>query len=207
VLLACCSAARACSSCAFSAAARVSSAVIRGEFGDGGVFLGAYFVQVSDEFGDPQSQVLLLLRPDRFRGGVPLIGQGGGLGPAEHQEERSMARWLSERRREAADGSLHPACRDGLAPVPGWAGNPRAAADEARWHERLAQLADFRAEGNDWPRHHDYASEREHTLGVWIHTQRYKHRRDELATEKVKLLDQAVPGWQTGRTRGRPSRQ
>jgi hypothetical protein len=84
-----------------------------------------------------------------------------------------MARWLSERRREAADGSLHPAYRDGLAPVPGWAGNPRAAADEARWHERLAQLADFRAEGNDWPRHHHYASEREHTLGVRIHTQRY----------------------------------
>jgi hypothetical protein len=125
---------------------------------------------------------------------------------SEHQEERSMARWLSERRREAADGSLHPAYRDGLAPVPGWAGNPRAAADEARWHDRLAQLADFRAEGNDWPRHHDYASEREHTLGVWIHTQRYKHRRGELDAARIKLLDQAVPGWQTGRTRGRPSR-
>jgi hypothetical protein len=37
---------------------------------------------------------------------------------SEHQEERSMARWLSERRREAADGALHPAYRDGLAPVP-----------------------------------------------------------------------------------------
>jgi hypothetical protein len=126
---------------------------------------------------------------------------------SEDQEERSMARWLSERRREAADGSLHPAYRDGLTPVPGWAGNPRAAADEARWHERLDQLADFRAEGNDLPRHHDYASEREHTLGVWIHTQRYKHRRGELATKKVTLLDQAVPGWQTGRTRGRPPRR
>jgi hypothetical protein len=123
---------------------------------------------------------------------------------SEHQEERSMARWLSERRREAADDSLHPACRDGLAPVPGWAVNPRAAADEARWHARLAQLADFRAEGNDWPRHHDYASEREHTLGVWIHTQRYKHRRGDLDPARTKLLDQAFPGWQTGRTRGRP---
>jgi hypothetical protein len=126
---------------------------------------------------------------------------------SEHQEERSMARWLSERRREAAAGSLHPAYRDGLAPAPGWAGNPRAAADEARWHDRLAQLANFRAEGNDWPRHHDYASEREHTLGVWIHTQRYKHRRGELDPARIKLLDQAVPGWQTGRTRGRPPRR
>jgi hypothetical protein len=54
------------------------------------------------------------------------------------------------------------------------------------------------------PRHHHYASEREHTLGVWIHTQRYKHRRGDLGPAKIKLLDQAVPGRQTGRTRGRP---
>jgi hypothetical protein len=33
---------------------------------------------------------------------------------SEHQEERSMARWLSERRREAADGTLSPAYRDGV---------------------------------------------------------------------------------------------
>ncbi len=122
---------------------------------------------------------------------------------SEDKGERSMARWLSDRRREAADGTFHPAYRDGLAQVPGWDENPRAAADEARWHDRLAQLADFRAEGNDWPRHHHYASEREHTLGVWIHTQRQKHRNGDLDGEKIRLLDNAIPGWQTGRTRGR----
>jgi len=36
-----------------------------------------------------------------------------------------MARWLSERRREAADGTLSPAYRDGLTRVPEWAGNPK----------------------------------------------------------------------------------
>ncbi|MDI3243020.1 helicase associated domain-containing protein [Arthrobacter sp. AL08] len=122
------------------------------------------------------------------------------------KNEQSMARWLSERRREAADGTLDPAYRDGLARVPRWEGNPRAAADEARWHDRLAQLVDFRAEDNDWPRHHDYVSEREHTLGVWIHTQRFKHRRGDLDPEKAALLEAAVPGWQTGRTRGRRPR-
>ena len=126
---------------------------------------------------------------------------------SEQKTERSMARWLSDRRREAAEGALHPAYRDGLARVPDWAGNHRAATDEARWHDRLAQLADFRAEGHDWPRHRRYESEREHTLGVWIHTQRYKHRRGELGPAKVKLLNDAVPGWQTGRTRGRPARR
>lgn len=126
---------------------------------------------------------------------------------SEHKGERSMARWLSDRRREAVEGTLHPAYRDGLARIPGWAENPRAAADDARWHDRLAQLADFRAEGNDWPRHRNYASELEHTLGVWVHAQRQKRRLGEIDTAKVKVLDEAVPGWRTGRTRGRPVRR
>jgi hypothetical protein len=124
-------------------------------------------------------------------------------GRSRERGERSMARWLSGRRREAATGILDPAYNDGLARVPGWSEKHRAVADEARWHHRLAQLADFRKEGNDWPRHHDYDSEHEHTLGVWIHTQRYKRRRGELDRAKIKLLNAAVPGWQTGRTRGR----
>ncbi|MCB5275498.1 hypothetical protein BJG92_03049 [Arthrobacter sp. SO5] len=139
---------------------------------------------------------------------IAWIAVGGGF-PRERsgdKNERSMARWLSERRREAAHGTLDPAYRAGLARVPGWEENPRAVADEVRWHDRLAELVDFRAGGNDWPRHHDYASEQEHTLGVWIHTQRYKHRRGDLDPEKAALLDAAAPGWQVGRTRGRRPR-
>jgi hypothetical protein len=126
---------------------------------------------------------------------------------SEDKGERSMARWFSDRRREAAQGTLHPTYIEGLARVPGWDWNPRTAAEEARWHAQLAQLADFREEGNDWPRHKKCDSEREHTLGVWAHAQRQKHRRGELEAEKVKLLDAAVPGWQVGRTRGRPPRR
>lgn len=118
-----------------------------------------------------------------------------------------MARWFSDRRREATQGTLNPAYIEGLDRVPGWEGSPRAAADDARWHDRLAQLADFRAAGNDWPRHRNYDSDREHTLGVWIHAQRQKHRRGDLDPRKIKLLDEALPGWRTGRRRGRPSRQ
>ncbi|WP_426996297.1 helicase associated domain-containing protein [Pseudarthrobacter sp. N5] len=128
-------------------------------------------------------------------------------GRSGERGERSLARWLSGRRREAAEGTLGPAYSHGLAQVPGWAENRREAADEARWHDRLAELVDFREEGNDWPRHHDYDSEREHTLGVWIHAQRYKRRRSDLDPAKVQLLDAAAPGWQTGRTRGRPPRK
>ena len=128
-------------------------------------------------------------------------------GHAENRGERSMARWLSDRRRESTEGTLGPAYRDGLARVPEWDGNHRAAADERRWHDRLAELVEFRQESNDWPRHHDYDSEREHTLGVWIHQQRYKRRRNELDPARIKLLDEVAPGWQTGRTRGRSPRR
>ena len=123
------------------------------------------------------------------------------------QEERSMARWFSDRRREAARGTLHATYGEGLARVPGWGRNPRTAADDARWRHRLAQLVDFRAEGKDWPRHKKSDSEREHTLGVWVHAQRQKHRRGELKAGRVGLLDAAVPGWQAGRTRGRHFRR
>jgi hypothetical protein len=128
-------------------------------------------------------------------------------GRSPDRDERSMARWLSGRRREAAEGTLDPAYSHGLARVPGWAENRRETEDEARWHHRLAQLVDFRQEGNDGPRHKDCDSEREHTLGVWIHTQRYKNHRNGLDPAKVKLLDVAVPEWQAGRTRGRPPRR
>jgi hypothetical protein len=101
-------------------------------------------------------------------------------GRSSDRGERSMARWLSGRRREAAGGSLDPAYSAGLARLPWWLENRREAADEARWHQRLGRLVEFRQEGNDWPRHHDHDSEREHTLGVWIHTQRYKRRRGQL---------------------------
>ncbi|SDL39152.1 Helicase associated domain-containing protein [Arthrobacter sp. ov407] len=119
------------------------------------------------------------------------------------RSERKMARWLSVRRREAAEGTLDPAYSDGLAQVPGWQENRRESADEARWHRGLDQLAAYREEGHDWPRHHAYDSESEHTLGVWLHTQRYTLRRGELDPVKVKLLDDAVNGWRIRRTRGR----
>jgi hypothetical protein len=70
-----------------------------------------------------------------------------------------MARWLSDRRREAAEGTLHAAYGEGLARFPGWGWNYRAAAEEAKWHRRLAQLVDFREKGNDWPRHKKCDSE------------------------------------------------
>lgn len=92
---------------------------------------------------------------------------------------------------------------DGLAVLPGWQGTPRAVADEARWQDRLAALAAYRAAGWDWPRHKATVTGEEHELGVWLHTQRYRLRRGELGPAKAQALDAAVPGWRAGRQRGR----
>jgi hypothetical protein len=70
------------------------------------------------------------------------LGEGRlPIGRSGNRGERSMARWLSERRRKAAEGTLDPAYHDGLAKVPAWPGNRRDDEDEARWHHPLAQLA------------------------------------------------------------------
>ncbi|MFJ5696638.1 helicase associated domain-containing protein [Arthrobacter sp. NPDC093139] len=64
--------------------------------------------------------------------------------------------------------------------LPGWEDKLRAEADKDRWQERLTALSEYRAAGNDWPRHKAFVTGEEHDLSVWLHTQRCKARRGEL---------------------------
>ena len=121
--------------------------------------------------------------------------------------ERTLAVWLQRRRHDATRGGLSPIYREGLKAIPGWDQQPgRKAKDEARWHQRLAELIIYMAAGNDWPRHKKTDSEHERTLGIWLHTQRMKHRSRELDQDKETQLNTLLPGWKEGRTRGRPPR-
>lgn len=134
--------------------------------------------------------------------------QGSGRYPSTKSiavDERALAAWLNRRRKEARAGTLLPALRDGLNVLPGWLDVTRAANDEARWQERLAGLVAYRRSGQDWPRHKATIEGLEHELGVWLHTQRYKARRGDLAPAKIGALDARAPGWQEGRNRGRKS--
>lgn len=117
--------------------------------------------------------------------------------------ERGLAAWLIRRRKEARDGTLSPAFRDGLSVLPEWQDLRRVNGDEARWQERLTALVEYRLSGQDWPRHKATVESPERELGVWLHTQRYKARRGELAPAKLAALDAQLPGWRSGRTRGR----
>ncbi|WP_395405665.1 helicase associated domain-containing protein (plasmid) [Arthrobacter sp. UC242_113] len=134
---------------------------------------------------------------------VAMVQSTGGYPSraSDDADERRLASWLERRRREAAAGTLAPAYREGLAVLADWQRAPRAVADEARWQDRLATLARYRADGHDWPRHKAPAGE-EHDLGVWLHAQRQKARRGELEPDKARTLDEVLPGWRTGRQRG-----
>ncbi|KQQ98406.1 hypothetical protein ASF72_18345 [Arthrobacter sp. Leaf141] len=96
-----------------------------------------------------------------------------------------MEAQIRQRRSEAATGTLHPSYKDRLARIAGWDTDARTAADEARCYTRLAELVTCRAEGNDWPRHHKYDTEQEHTFGVWIRGQRQKLREGALSPTRL----------------------
>lgn len=117
--------------------------------------------------------------------------------------ERALATWLTRRRQDHDQGTLSPAYSDGLNQIPGWEERTRKDDDEARWSRRLQELTIYIAAGNDWPRHKNTDAEEERVLGMWLHIQRTKYRRDELDHHKAKQLN-TLPGWRDGRTRGRP---
>ena len=126
---------------------------------------------------------------------------------AEDVEERKLAAWLRRRRRDARAGLLDPAVGEGLAVLPGWQRKPREVAAESGWQQQLAALIAYRLAGNDWPRHKAADTREEHELGFWLHTQRLKLRRGKLSATKLEALDKALPGWLTGRKRGRKARR
>ncbi|MCD5342803.1 helicase associated domain-containing protein [Arthrobacter sp. AK04] len=116
--------------------------------------------------------------------------------------ERALAAWLGRRRRQAAEGTLSPAFRDGLAVIPGWGQTSRSKTDdEARWQQRLDELQRTRAAGGDWPRHQKTDDRDERTLGVWLHGQRIDYRAGKLDPDREEKLNELLPGWREGRGR------
>ena len=117
--------------------------------------------------------------------------------------EHALAIWLLRRRKDHDRGNLSPTYRDGLQEIPDWE-STRTSKDEARWNQRLQELTAYIAAENDWPRHKKTETEEERLLGMWLHIQRMKYRRNQLAQDKEAQLNTLLPGWRDGRTRGRP---
>jgi hypothetical protein len=116
--------------------------------------------------------------------------------------EKALAVWLHRRRKEAAQGTLSPAYADALDVIPDWRKpSAKKADDEARWTQRLNEVAEYRAAGNGWPRHNKTNDPLERMLGVWLHVQRINDRAGRLDPAKRTQLDAVIPGWRQGRAR------
>ena len=116
--------------------------------------------------------------------------------------EKALAVWRHRRRKEAAQGTLSPAYADALDVIPDWRKpSAKQADDEARWTQRLTEVAEYRAAGNDWPRHNKTNDPLERMLGVWLHVQRINDRAGKLHPAKKDRLGEVIPGWRQGRAR------
>jgi hypothetical protein len=120
--------------------------------------------------------------------------------------ERALAVWVTRRRQDHDQGTLSAVCGDGLQEIPGWEKRTRKADDEKRWNHRLIELTAYMAAGNDWPRHKKTDTEEERLLGMWLHIQRMKYRRNQLDHDKEEQLNTFLPCWRDGRTRGPAAR-
>lgn len=115
--------------------------------------------------------------------------------------ERALGTWLHRQRQLSAAGTISPTYRERLSVLPGWdaAGPSYQDRHEARWEQRLQKLVDYRAAGNEWPRHQKTDDAYERRLGIWLHGQRISYRDGTLTPGRKKKLNELLPGWREGR--------
>ncbi|MBP2397621.1 helicase associated domain-containing protein [Glutamicibacter protophormiae] len=66
---------------------------------------------------------------------------------------------------------------------------------DERWNAKLIALKDFVSEFGAMPRYKTFASEREHSLGVWLHNQHQRRTELKLQDWRLEALNAAIPGW------------
>jgi hypothetical protein len=118
---------------------------------------------------------------------------------AEDKAERELAQWLRRRRRDADAGILNPVIGAGLSVLPDWRRKPREAREDEKWQDHLQRLSAYLAAGNPWPRTTPAVTGLEKELGGWLRSQRYKFRHGDLSSARAEAMDDALPGWLTGR--------
>lgn len=121
-------------------------------------------------------------------------------GSASETTERHLAKWVSAQRSADRKGKLLPARRMSLDSIGKWYLPSRAFATD-HWRRRLEQLATFQTEQGRLPSYKNSVDPAERLLGVWLHVQRQQSSRDLLSEIRRRALDEAVPGWNTWRSR------
>jgi len=111
--------------------------------------------------------------------------------------ERSLHHWLTIQRKELQSGQLPAAKILLLQDVPDWHIDPRQRELDERWSERFEALRQFVAESGHFPRYRTYTSEKERSLGVWLHNQHQRRAEGKLAAWRHDALDHEFAGWRS----------
>ena len=117
------------------------------------------------------------------REGHALVQQGHTEGAFK------LGQWVAHQRDRRREGRMMSARAARLEALPGWAWSSY----EAAWESRYQLLQNFAArEGHACPENRH--RERGFQLGMWVATQRRRHRADELSRERALRLE-SLPGW------------
>lgn len=109
--------------------------------------------------------------------------------------EKGLSTWLSKQRRELSSGLLTPGKIKMLNSLTGWNISPQRKAQDERWEENFSSFIKFTNENNFLPRYHNYDSEYERKIGVWLHVQYQNRREGKLRIERLEKLNLAYPNW------------
>ena len=111
------------------------------------------------------------------------------------QPEDDLGHWLHRRRLDLSRRCLNAQVERVLdAQLPGWRDGPEVVRERREmWQEMLGRLQRCVSEQQRLPRFKETAEGA--AVGRWLHTQKALLRRQRLAPDRVRALDEAVPGW------------
>ena len=120
--------------------------------------------------------------------GRPPRNEGGS-------QEQRMSRWIAAQRRAFNQGKMSKAKEVLLDSLSDWLLDTHQQELDERWRVKLLDLQDFVSEFGTMPRYKNFASEREHTLGVWLHNQHQRRAEQKLDEWRLEAINVAIPGW------------
>jgi len=111
-----------------------------------------------------------------------------------------LGRWLYDRRTEPM--RLNAEVKRVLdVQLPGWRDEPEVLRErQEAWQQMLGRLQRFVSEQQRLPRYQETAEGTR--VGNWMHTQKNLHRKQRLAPDRLRALDEAMAGWSAPQRRG-----
>lgn len=109
--------------------------------------------------------------------------------------ERSLARWVALQRNSYRNGRMSDAKITLLCELVNWDIDEQQQRRDEHWQTTLGALRAFVESTGKMPRYKNYATEHEHSLGVWLHNQNQRRTQNSLQLWRLDALNDAVPSW------------